>query len=242
MPGGRGIKVKVADARGDAVPNAVVKFAGKWGNQQQTRGGGTTGAEGIQGLGDPQTDDRVVEIIVSLEGSKGKKERFAWVDGRVYDITLEDVPSESVNPATKSEKPAAADTSSTQTRRSWRDSVGLRGKVGWLLGILNASIDHVAANRWAYGVVGVVAAAGVSMLIGRALGLGPAFPILGFVFVFIGMFALYLFPSGTQKTWSLSFARHALVVTVTLALIALIVLAVTAAIIIVIRAGGVGAQ
>jgi hypothetical protein len=102
--------------------------------------------------------------------------------------------------------------------------------------VLDRSIVHVAANRWAYGVVGVVVAATASVLIGRMASLNPAFPIIGFTFVFIGMFALRLFPDNTN-TWSVSFAKHALVITVALAIVVLIILAVVAAIVLVLRSG-----
>jgi hypothetical protein len=87
---GEGVKVKVVDSAGHPVPGAVVEFRGIWNGQQSSRGGGRTGSEGIQGLKGPP-DDRVITVTVSLDKSKGWKQSFAWVDRRVYSISLEDV-------------------------------------------------------------------------------------------------------------------------------------------------------
>lgn len=115
-----------------------------------------------------------------------------------------------------------------------QNSAGMKGDISWLLCVLEKSITYVRVNRWAYGVIGIVVAATASMLIARIASVNPAFPIVGFTLVFIGMFALRLFPND-RNIWSVNFARHALVISVLIAIIVLIGLAVTAAVVLVVR-------
>jgi hypothetical protein len=111
----KGIKVKVVDSRKDPVPGATVKFRGKWGNQTQTRGGGTTGTEGMLGLGRPEPDNRAVEIVVSVGRTEVFKDTHAWVEGTPYQFVLSDaLADEARKLAVESEKTAA--TSATRKR------------------------------------------------------------------------------------------------------------------------------
>ena len=90
-PAFQGVKVKVVDGGGNPIPNAVVKFVGKWGRSKANQRGRHDRGKWDSRSGGPQTDDRVITIAVSLDGSKGKKERFAWQDGRTFEIVLDDV-------------------------------------------------------------------------------------------------------------------------------------------------------
>lgn len=222
------ISVEVFDSRGAHLAGATVEIGGTFQGSELEIGGGETDETGLLEFKrlSLTPDRKRFKIKVTHPLSASNKWQFhAWRPGDIYKIQLHDVVPPNLDP-------------SAPLRPSWRNSIGLRGKLSWLLGILDQSITHVAANRWAYGVVGTVAAAAACVLIGRITGLGIGFVILGPILVFIGMMALFLFPQRDHESRIQRFAQNIILLTVTVAIVVLIVVGVAAAVTIVIRSGG----
>ncbi len=92
---------------------------------------------------------------------------------------------------------------------------GDQGRVKWLLAILDGAIRDVPQVRWAKGVVGVVAAA---LVIACLISPNPIMIASDAALVFLGMYALRLFPDEQSRTVEKAKTFLTIVITILIAI------------------------